>query len=338
MYQNFINLLTEAGYQKYMSEAGPVYLLEKGEERQIIFLTYHKNQLKEPIHLQEYEAALLRVKETVFSQKEAKLLCILIVDDGKLLEEQINGKYPFSVWIQDEISGKLYMNEASKKEFFNLYHFLEQKGEAARKIMEEQQEQEKTEKKEWKLYLTPVNMMLILVNAIAFGLYLLWGDPFLQKGVSIWMDILLDQEYYRLFTSLFLHFDAEHFMSNMLILFLTGSFAERYLGSFKYLAAYLGSGLAGNMLSFYMEIGSTKLVWAAGASGAIYGVLGLLAVILIKTRGRLEGMYGPGLFLLVVGSIFHSYQNMGVDNWAHLGGLLAGICFGIFLSAKKKES
>lgn len=338
MYQSLVNLLLEAGYQKYMSQIGPVYVLEQERERQIIFLTYHKNQTKEPVRLEEYQHPLLEIRDTIFPEQETKLLCILIVDDGHLMEEQLAGDYAFSVWVQDEITGKLYINEASEKEFSYLYHFVSQKGEEARKIMETQET--KSQKSQWeelKVYLTPVNMGLIAVNIICFGAYLVFGDELLEKGVSIWSDIMINGQYYRLFTCMFLHFDWEHLFSNMLVLFLTGSFAERYLGSGRYLLVYLGSGLIGNMISFYFEIGSTELIWSAGASGAIYGVLGMLAVILIRTKGKLQGIEGPGLMILIAGSIFHSYQAAGVDNWSHLGGLAAGILFGLLMRKKGKE-
>lgn len=337
MYQSFIQLLEEAGYKKYMSKMGPVYLLERENDRQMVFLTYHKDQKKEPIHLKEYDQKMLEARDTIFPKAPVKMLCILIVDDGKLMEEQFAGEYSFTVWIQDEISGKLYMNEDAKQDFSYLYDFLVQKGEEARRIIEERKSQEEEKKVDWRTYVTPVNVGLILSNSICFGLYMFFGEGVLQKGVSIWTDILLNHEYYRLITSMFLHFDLEHLVSNMLVLFLVGSFVERYMGSFRYLMAYLTTGLVGNMVSFYMDIGTSDLTWAAGASGAIYGVLGILAVILIKTRGRMTGIQGPGIFLFVLGSIFHSYQTAGIDHWAHIGGLVAGIIVGICYRRKQND-
>ncbi|MDO4941757.1 MAG: rhomboid family intramembrane serine protease, partial [Lachnospiraceae bacterium] len=153
----------------------------------------------------------------------------------------------------------------------------------------------------------------------------------IQAGSSEWSAILLKHEIYRLFTAMFLHFDIEHLISNMFVLFLIGSFVEHYLGTIKYIIVYLMCGAAGNMLSFYFAIGEPSLILSAGASGAIYGVLGILAVLLWKTKGRLEGIQGPGLVFFVIGMIFHSYQSEGVDYWAHIGGLAMGIILGIVL-------
>lgn len=63
----------------------------------------------------------------------------------------------------------------------------------------------------------------------------------------------------------------------------------------------------------------------------------MLAVILIKTRGRMTGIQGPGIFLFVLGSIFHSYQTAGIDHWAHIGGLVAGIIVGICYRRKLND-
>ena len=187
-----------------------------------------------------------------------------------------------------------------------------------------------------KQFVTPANMMIIAVNSILFVISQFVFPDLTDAWASEWSAILLDHEIYRLFTAMFIHFDLEHLLSNMLVLSLTGSFVERYVGSLPYTCAYLVCGLAGNMISFYFNVGNASIIFSAGASGAIYGVLGMLAVILWKTKGRINGIQGPGLVLFVIGMVFHSYQAEGIDNLAHLGGLAAGVIAGILLKRKNK--
>lgn len=336
MYQSFINLLSEAGYKKFMSEIGPVYLLEDGENRQIVFVTYHKNQIQEPVYLLDYKDSLLEIGETIFPGKESEILCIMIVDDGLLLENQIEDNPYFSVWIQDEVSGKLYMSKGSEEKFRQLWHLIQVLSESAKEEMEQIESSEKNQWQELKDFFTPINLGLIISNIIIFLLGKYVYTDIMEKGVMEWVSVISNHEYYRFLTSIFLHFDWEHLLNNMIVLFLSGSFVERYLGSVKYLMSYLICGLSGSMLSFYFQIGGQTTVWSAGASGAIYGVLGILAVLLIKKREALEGVQGPGIFILVIGSIFQSYQTIGTDNWAHLGGLVSGVILGILLKKKQK--
>lgn len=330
MYQSIVNILLESGYHKYMTEMGPVYVYEK-EEKQIVFLTYHKNQEKQPIYMKNYEDQLILIKETIFPSQDSDILCIMIVDDGELLEEQMKDNNLFSMWIQDEQTGKLYMSKDSDTKFAQLFSTIERKSIEAKKLLEEENVEEINQFESIKIYFTPGNIGIIITNFIVFLFSEYLCTDMIQAGSSEWSAILLEHEIYRLFTAMFLHFDIEHLITNMLVLFLIGSFVEHYLGTIKYIIAYLICGAAGNMLSFYFAIGEQSLILSAGASGAVYGVLGILAVLLWKTKGRLEGIQGPGLVFFVIGMIFHSYQSEGVDNWAHIGGLIMGIILGIVL-------
>lgn len=338
MYQSFINLLLEAGYEKYMTKIGPVYVLERGENRHIVYLTYHRDQTGRLVYARDFESQLIAERWRLFGDQEAEFLCVMIVDDGKISEEQCAEHDQISIWIQDELTGKLYVSKGSERKFQFLYEFLQKRGEEARKLLEEQELeeqkllQEQTDSNEWKRFFTPVNMGLIVLNFLCFVGVHFWEEEILSAGVSVWDKIMIDHQYYRLVTSMFLHFDLQHLLENMALLFLIGSFVEREWGSISYGVTYLLSGLIGNAVSFYMQIGNPELIWSAGASGAVYGVLGMMAILLLQREKRQRmGVYAyPGIFILVIGGIFHNYHEVGVDNWCHLGGLAAGFIFGVY--------
>ncbi|WP_461815694.1 rhomboid family intramembrane serine protease [Faecalimonas sp.] len=146
-----------------------------------------------------------------------------------------------------------------------------------------------------------------------------------------------NQEYYRLITSIFLHFGFPHLMNNMIMLFFLGSILEEELGSFKYLLLYFLSGVAGNILSAMMDLRTGKFVVSAGASGAIFGIIGALLIIIAQNHGHLKTLNGRGMVFMVVCSLYHGFTSTGVDNMAHIGGLVAGILLAFILYRKSKS-
>ena len=130
---------------------------------------------------------------------------------------------------------------------------------------------------------------------------------------------------WRIFTAMFLHFNLLHIGLNMLSLFLIGGVVEMVFGKWRYLLIYLGSGIVGGILTFYVSPINTL---AAGASGAIFGVFGALGVFYIFNRQAL-GRYGTGaitnwLFWLGLNLVF-GFSQPGIGIWDHIGGLFAGM-------------
>ncbi len=163
-----------------------------------------------------------------------------------------------------------------------------------------------------------------------------WGasfTPYVQAG-----------EYYRLFTSMFLHFGFRHLMVNMFVLLITGDRMESYLGRVKYLILYLGGGMCGSLLSYYVEVQSNEAVVSAGASGAVFAVLGGMLVAAFLNKGMLQGVGIHRIsvrrfIFVVVLMLLNSFATSGVDGFAHLGGFAAGaVLVLIFTSFKKGES
>lgn len=148
-------------------------------------------------------------------------------------------------------------------------------------------------------------------------------------GAMDWTDVVEKGQYYRLFTSMFLHFGAEHLLQNMLILLVIGCRLERITGKLSYLLIYIGSGLIGAVTSIIFTLGANPNTVSAGASGAIFGVMGgLLCCILIdviqKKRYRVEEIGLTGMIFMVCSALSYGFFTTGVDNAAHVGGLVGG--------------
>ena len=111
---------------------------------------------------------------------------------------------------------------------------------------------------------------------------------------------------------------------------------ELEIGKIKFLIVYFVSGLAGNILSAWWDILTGSMAVSAGASGAIFGIIGALLYVAIRNRGRIGEISGKGLVFMVVLTLYYGFTSGGVDNMAHIGGLAAGFLMGVLLYRKRK--
>ena len=119
--------------------------------------------------------------------------------------------------------------------------------------------------------------------------------------------------------------------SNMFSLLLLGDNLERAVGKGKYILIYLLSGLGASMCSFLYNFITASYAVAAGASGAIFGVIGALFYVVIKNHGKLEDMTIFRLGILIVYILYTGITTPGIDNAAHIGGLVIGVLLAILL-------
>ena len=164
-----------------------------------------------------------------------------------------------------------------------------------------------------------------------------FADLIYQWGAAC-RPFILNGEWYRLFTSMFLHFGIYHLANNMAVLLFMGDMVENAVGHWKYLAIYLGSGLVGNLLSLYMDIQSQSNIVSAGASGAIYGIIGGVFVLMIKNKKQVREIVIRRLVFVIVVTIYYGSQAAQIDNAAHVGGLIGGIVLTVLFTVHKKTT
>lgn len=113
-----------------------------------------------------------------------------------------------------------------------------------------------------------MNLIIIGVNIIVFALMEIFGDTdnitFMLKCGAAYTPWILDGQWYRLFTSMFLHFGVSHLLNNMVLLLFLGDMLEEAAGKWRYLLIYLGGGLAGNIVSLLMDYRTGEMVVSAG--------------------------------------------------------------------------
>ena len=195
----------------------------------------------------------------------------------------------------------------------------------------------KTEKRQIleELKKEPVTVFLILINMLVFVITELTGGTedtmhMLQCGAA-YTPAIIQGEYYRIFTSMFLHFGMQHLANNMLVLFVLGGRLERTTGKMKYLLIYLLGGMGGNLLCLFLELDSADFAVSAGASGAVFAVMGAMIYAVIRGRGHIEDLSARQVVIMAAFSLYFGFTSEGVDNAAHVGGLICGFLLTVLL-------
>ena len=133
---------------------------------------------------------------------------------------------------------------------------------------------------------------------------------------------------------MFLHFGIQHLGNNMLVLLFLGDCLERNVGKIKYFLIYFLGGVGANCLSVWLELQNGEYFVSAGASGAVFAVIGALIYVVIVNRGRIENFTTRQLILMAGLSLYFGVTSTGVDNAAHFGGFLCGFLLGLLLYRK----
>lgn len=186
------------------------------------------------------------------------------------------------------------------------------------------------------------NFAIIAVNFICFIVLEILGDTrdtgFMIRHGAVYLPLVLDGEYWRLLTAVFLHFGIEHIVNNMLVLYVLGEYLEPVLGHGRYVLFYLLCGVGANAVSLAKMMAEGTAPVSAGASGAIFGVIGGLLYAVLANRGRLEGLRTRQLVVVIVFSLYFGFTSGGVDNAAHIAGLVLGVVLGaVFLGIPRRS-
>ena len=246
MYQKIIELLRIHGYMKNDTETGPCYVKNINGRNKCVFVIFDKNPdgssiLEEDLyHLEDHARQL-------FGMDCAVLTLILSQDDKPVFldpKDQFDDLYgPLSI--------VLAQNEASQ----------------AGQESEIEVKDNKSVKDFWKsLYQYKATLLIFTANLICFILTETYGDKIYDSFACNAYRVKKLHEYYRLFTSNYLHFGWDHFFNNMAVFLILGSSLEKVIGSVRYVILYTGAGIAGSIISvaYYSMIGQD--VWISRCS------------------------------------------------------------------------
>ncbi|HOP65717.1 MAG TPA: rhomboid family intramembrane serine protease [Bacilli bacterium] len=183
-----------------------------------------------------------------------------------------------------------------------------------------------------------VTKALIVINILIFIAMYIFGKGSTDESTLLafganYGPLVKSGEIYRLLTGAFLHIGLLHITFNMYALYIIGGQLESFLGKIKFLIIYLVSAIAGSLLSI---IFSNSI--SAGASGAIFGLLGSLLYFGYHYRVYLGNVLMKQIVPLILLNIFLGFMLPGVDNAAHIGGLVAGLLCTMALGVSDKST
>lgn len=177
-----------------------------------------------------------------------------------------------------------------------------------------------------------VTPSLLGLNILIFMIMIMLGVNFIlpdNESLILWganfRPVTLDNEWWRLVSSCFIHIGIFHLLMNMYALVYIGLLLEPYLGKARFFSAYILSGIAGSVTSLYWH----DLTISAGASGAIFGMYGVFLAML--TTNLIEKSARKSILTSVIFFVGYNLINGmkgGIDNAAHIGGLVSGLFIG----------
>lgn len=299
------------------------------------------NSVKDILSVQQIENIAFQVerKFLLSGMQNVNMIFFIYSDNIERDKRYCDGNVKF--WLIDLLAEQLIIYENQPEDFDNLRYKIEEllNQSILQKNAYQNGENVSAERngrvyqKERLKNFPLITFLLIAINVGIFFWLEMKGSTesvlfMLKHGAAFQKNIVDKKEYYRLFTCMFLHFGFAHLLNNMVSLWLLGSETERFYGKIKFLLIYIISGLTGSILStgyYYVTDGN---VVSAGASGAIYGIMGALVVKLIesgrKNKSELTKIIFVFFILMMVGR-----SGEGIDNIAHIGGFVGGLISGI---------
>ena len=183
-----------------------------------------------------------------------------------------------------------------------------------------------------------ITLALLIINCAVFACTVLAGAGLLEPNGEVLVHwgtnfgpLTLHGQWWRLLTSMFLHFGLIHLAFNMWALWNLGLLTERLFGSAYFLVLYLFAGISGSLSSLYWH----PDVNSAGASGAIFGVMGGLLAFVLNPQTRVPASIAAAerntALIFIAYNLFFGLS-AGIDNAAHIGGLIGGFAMGWMLA------
>ena len=177
----------------------------------------------------------------------------------------------------------------------------------------------------------------MVINVIVYLICTFTGDLLYNIGELDAVAVLRYGEYGRILSSTFLHAGIEHLFNNMVILFFLGAMIEKVPGHLQFLILYLLSGIGANICSLIYKVIAMERIASVGASGAIFGLDGVLLAWILLDRISMPDVTPKRVILMIALSLYNGFTAQNVDNAAHVGGLLTGFLAGALLCMIRKQ-
>ena len=282
---------------------------------------------------------------SMFSEKgitETHILSLILTENQEKCE-RLSEDDPFC-WQIDTKSNVLLIGEEKQPDFYGmkglLENFLEKYKEDplqfSKSIQEEYKEPDHKEKfiAYWKK--APyVTIFIIAINLLLCFCCIVNPKLFYGQG-CVGLSYILQGELHRLFTAMFLHGSLDHFFSNMLLLYFLGDMLENKVGRIRFTVLYLLTGVIGNVVSCLHEYIANTSYISFGASGAVFGLIGMLFYLVMNRDDRIR-VSMPAMIFMIIYCVYSSFAEIQVNVAAHLGGLLGGMLLMFVFYPRRKS-
>lgn len=227
-------------------------------------------------------------------------------------------------WYLNTETNRLIVPEFHVEDFYGLRkkadEFLAHLDEYDEAKIQKEDKKEETGKKKKPF----INLGIIFLNIMVFLVCAFTGGLLYNKGAFSYYVISETKEYYRCITSVFLHNDIYHLFGNMIMLYFIGNMVEENIGHIKYALLYFLAAAGGTFLSAVNEIYKGSAIITYGASGAVYGIIGAILVLVISGGGYWKNISLTRMALMIIYSLYSGFAEPNVNNAAHIGGLVTG--------------
>ena len=336
---NLINyFITEENYKPMIIHGinDEIWLENLDNNYKIVRIVSHHIHNKEQLDFDKFKLSRIvkQVKRKTLSFKIKVLNIYTDIEDEKILagddvliekEKDINNPKLISAF--PDIVEKTNRKEDGLEYFIKVTDNINKKNEDRNKIAE-------------KIFSYKVPIVTYIIMAICIILFVLMelsggsanSQTLLKFGANL--DVLVKKgEYYRLFTCIFLHIGIMHLLCNMYSLYIIGREVESLFGKIKYIIIFILSGISGSIMS----LAFTHNTISAGASGAIFGLLGALLYFGIHYRTYLGEAIKRSVVPIIVVNLIIGFLAEGIDLAAHIGGLVGGVLVAMMVGIPDKS-
>lgn len=336
---NLINyFITEENYKPMIIHGinDEIWLENLDNNYKIVRIVSHHIHNKEQLDFDKFKLSKIvkQVERKTLSFKVKVLSIYTDIEDEKILnnddvlitkEKDINN--PKLVSAFPDIVEKTNRKEDGLEYFIKVTDNINKKNEKRNKIAE-------------KIFSYKQPIVTYIIMAICIILFILMelsggstnSQTLLKYGANL--DVLVKNgEYYRLFTCIFLHIGIMHLLCNMYSLYIIGREVENLFGKIKYIIIFILSGIFGSIMS----LAFTHNTISAGASGAIFGLLGALLYFGMHYRTYLGEAIKRSIIPIIVVNLIIGFFAEGIDLAAHIGGLVGGILLAMMVGVPDKS-
>ena len=268
---------------------------------------------------------LLNVNEDLTVEGTKNITQVTLPDsDLNITDEEVLDAFP-------DINEKLLKDSSGVELIINVTKDINAKTERDNKMYE----------KTFKRKPIILTYLLILACIIPFLIVFIMDGPDILSGASIgtlgiygcnYGPLVKEGEIWRLVTHIFLHGSLMHILLNMYSLFILGNQIETLLGKVKFFVIFMISGICGGLLSAVLND-----VASVGASGAIFGLMGAMLCFGYHYRTYIGDALKRQILPVIILNLVIGFMSTGIDNFAHIGGLIGGIFCTMALGVENKS-